>query len=276
MKITFWGTRGSIPTVNQQTHIYGGNTPCVSVEQDDTILILDAGSGIRQLAESGVLEDYNRIYILLTHLHMDHIQGLGFFSPFFQFGRNVEIWGPRGATHLSDRLTRYLSPPLFPVRLRDFVCNLGIIDIPMKPFQIGPFNILAAHVCHPGPTLGFRVECNGRSMTYIPDHEPALATRNFPGDPEWTSGYGIIKDCDVLIHDAQFSDEEYDARVGWGHSSIRHAMQIASMCGARRLMLFHHDPAHTDQILDELFAEYCSGEQEIPTELAREQVSIVL
>ena len=276
MKVTFWGTRGSIPTVNLHTHTYGGNTPCVSVEHDDTILILDAGSGIRHLAESGILEQYRKIHIILTHLHMDHIQGLGFFGPFFQVGREIDIWGPRGATHLTERLTRYLSPPLFPVRLRDFVCDLKIMDIPMKPFNIGPFIIHAAHVCHPGPTLGFRVTCEGSSVTYIPDHEPALAARDFPGDPQWTSGYNIIKDSDVLIHDAQFSDEEYNARIGWGHSSMSHAIQIAQLCRVRRLVLFHHDPAHTDENLDELFSRYSLEDYSFPIELAREQTSIVL
>ncbi|MDX1409858.1 MAG: MBL fold metallo-hydrolase, partial [Saprospiraceae bacterium] len=224
MKISYWGTRGSIATNSSETQIYGGHTPCVAVGQSDYLLILDAGSGIIQLGELLLSRVGVNIHILLTHLHMDHIQGLGFFKPFFKKGMTVHLWGPPGNSPLHSRLNTYLSPPLFPVRIRDFDCTLHIYETPASPFTIGPFSIEARHICHPGPTLGYRVSNQKSSMAYLPDHEPALGVRDFPGSPEWTSGYSIAREVDVLIHDAQFTDDEYDDRQGWGHSSITHAV----------------------------------------------------
>lgn len=276
MKVTFAGTRGSIPTVTKETHKYGGNTPCVMVNDDKHVLILDAGSGIRALNEAGVLDQFDKIHILLTHLHMDHIQGLGFFIPFFVSGRKVNIWGPSGTSHLVERLARYLSPPLFPVRIRDFKCDLGVLDIPMKPFEIGAFNIHATYICHPGPTLGFRIEHNGKVLAYIPDHEPALANRDFPGDPKWTSGYELARDADLLIHDAQFSDHEYNHRRGWGHSSYSHVLGFAGLANARKLALFHHDPSHDDARLEEMYTEYHCADQDFEVFISREGMEITL
>jgi len=240
------------------------------VNDDTNVLILDAGSGIRALNDSGLIDGYQEINILLTHLHMDHIQGLGFFLPFFVPGRKVNIWGPSGTSHLVERLNRYLSPPLFPVRIRDFKCDLGILDIPMKPFRIGTFAIYAKYICHPGPTLGFRVENEGRTITYIPDHEPALASRSFPDIPQWTSGYDLAKDTDLLIHDAQFTDEEYKTRRGWGHSSYNHALAFARLTNARRMALFHHDPSHDDERLEQIYADHDCGNMDFDVFLSRE------
>ncbi len=276
MKVTFAGTRGSIPTVTKETHKYGGNTPCVMVNDDQHVLILDAGSGIRALNETGMLDQFDEIHILLTHLHMDHIQGLGFFIPFFVSGRKVNIWGPSGNSHLVERLARYLSPPLFPVRIRDFKCDLGVLDIPMKPFQIGAFKIHAKYICHPGPTLGFRVEHNGKALTYIPDHEPALASRDFPGDPMWTSGYELARNADLLIHDAQFTDKEYERSRGWGHSSYSHVLGFANQANVKRLALFHHDPSHDDTRLEEMYAEYQCAERDFDVFLSKEGTHITL
>ena len=153
MKVTFWGVRGSIPTVTKQTQVYGGSTPCVSVEQSNTIIILDAGSGIRHLGESGILDKYETIHILLTHLHMDHIQGLGFFTPFFRKGRKIMLWGPSGPTSLVKRLNLYLSPPLFPVRIRDFQCDLTISSMPMKTIQIGSFTVKGQYLAKIEPRM---------------------------------------------------------------------------------------------------------------------------
>lgn len=270
MKVTFWGTRGSIPTVTKDTTRYGGNTPCVTIENGEHILILDAGSGIRALSESGILEKYGEINILLTHLHMDHIQGLGFFKPFFVPGRKIKLWGPKGPTHLFDRLNRYLSPPLFPVRIRDFRCDLGILDIPVDDFELGSFTISSDYICHPGPTLGIRVSNGGKTVAYIPDHEPAIASKKFPDTGQWTSGYNVAKDADLLIHDAQFTDEEYKRSVGWGHSSYSHVLSFADMTGASKLALFHHDPAHSDDDIDKMYAEYACADREYPVLISTE------
>jgi phosphoribosyl 1,2-cyclic phosphodiesterase len=274
VKVTFWGVRGSIPTVTKQTQVYGGSTPCVTVESSDTILILDAGSGIRHLGESGVLDKYETINILLTHLHMDHIQGLGFFTPFFQKGRNIRLWGPSGSSTLVKRLNRYLSPPLFPVRIRDFMCDMTLSDMPMKGLDVDPFRIKGAYICHPGPTLGFRVSDGKHTMTYIPDHEPALASRYFPQSAQWTSGFDLVDGTDLMIHDAQFTDEEYAQCIGWGHSTVGHALALAQMAGTKKFVMFHHDPSHSDEYLDKMYEEYGCGSQDFPVLIGREGESI--
>jgi phosphoribosyl 1,2-cyclic phosphodiesterase len=256
MKITIWGCRGSLPSPGPDTVGYGGNTPCIGIEAQGQLIVLDAGSGIRRLGNQD-LSAYSRIDILLSHLHMDHIQGLGFFQPLFEKEREIHIWGSPGVSDgLRVRLNRYLSPPLFPVRLRDLPCELHLHEIARHTFQIGPFEIFSDYVIHPSPTLGFRVSEGDVSFCYLPDHEPALGWPEFPGPEEWTSGYDLAREVDLLIHDAQYTPEEYRSRNGWGHSSIEHALAFARQAGAKKLLLFHHDPSHSDQTLEKLFSEY--------------------
>ena len=253
MRVTLWGTRGSLATEGPDTVRYGGNTSCVEVRgADGTILVLDAGTGIRRLGST--LMSTARIDVLLTHLHMDHIQGLGFFSPLYVPGREVHIWGPPSTTlDLRARLTRYFSPPLFPVRIRDLPCHLTLHDVPSEPFEIGGFKILADLVCHPGPTVGYRITEDRASLAYLPDHEPALGVHRFPEQPDWTSGFALAVGVDLLIHDTQYTGAEYRDRIGWGHSAIPHALAFARVTRARRLITFHHDPAHDDATLDRIF-----------------------
>jgi phosphoribosyl 1,2-cyclic phosphodiesterase len=194
--------------------------------------------------------------LLLTHLHMDHIQGLGFFRPLDQPGQAVHIWGPPSTTlDLQARLSRYLSPPLFPVRLSELPCALTLHDVPLDGFEIGGLRIIAALVCHPGPTVGYRITEGGVSIAYIPDHEPALGARRFPERPDWTSGFDLAEGVDLLIHDAQYSAAEYARRVGWGHSGVLHAVSFAAVAKVKRLVTFHHDPGHDDATLDRFIDE---------------------
>jgi phosphoribosyl 1,2-cyclic phosphodiesterase len=256
MKVTLWGTRGSLASPGPDTVRYGGNTSCVEVEgEDGTRLVLDAGTGIRRLGPK-VLHNHGRVDVMLTHLHMDHIQGLGFFRPLDEAGRDVHIWGPPSTTmDLRARLGRYLSPPLFPVRLKELPCTLTLHDVPLDGFEIGGLRIQAALVCHPGPTVGYRISENGRSIAYIPDHEPALGTRGIPKDKEWISGFDLAQDTELLIHDCQYSMTEYTGRVGWGHSAIPHALKFAARAGVRRFVTFHHDPSRDDAALDRMIDE---------------------
>ncbi len=205
-------------------------------------------------------EPLRRVDVLLTHLHLDHLQGLGFFGPLYQDGVEVHIWGPGGVTHkLAKRLSRYLSPPLFPIHLRSLPCELEIHETGEAEHEIGEFQVRSDYVCHPGPTIGYRISNSGATLTYLPDHEPALGVKDFPGEPEWTSGYGLAKGADILIHDAQYTQEQYSRHVGWGHSSIADAIRFAALARVRRLVLFHHDPQHTDDDLDRIGTELLEG-----------------
>ena len=275
MRVTFWGTRGSIASPGPATQGYGGNTSCVQVTADDgTCLILDAGTGIRSLGDS-LPRDVERVDILLSHLHMDHIQGLGFFKPFFTPGREVHVWGPPSATlDLRGRLSRYLSPPLFPVRLRDVESHLELHNAPAEPTRIGAFEVTAATIIHPGPTVGYRIGENGTSMAYLSDHEPALGLEEFPGPPAWTSGHDLAAGVDVLVHDGQYTQEERRARVGWGHSSTVEAAAFARQAGANRLVCFHHDPSHDDAAIDRLLEAATAVADGVLVSGAREGMSL--
>ena len=269
MRVTLWGARGSLAAPGAETMHYGGNTSCVHVVGNDgTQLVLDAGTGIRPLGEQ-MERSAGRLDILLTHLHMDHIQGLGFFDPLFWPELKVHLWGPPSTTlDLRARLSRYLSPPLFPVRLRDLPCDLTLHDVVSSGgFAVGGFQIEAQLVCHPGPTVGYRIQADGATLCYMPDHEPALGAKDFPDEPEWLSGYELAKDADLLIHDAQYTREEYPRYVGWGHSAIEDVLEFAKVTGVRHLVPFHHDPSHSDVILDRIYGDIRKL-HELPFELS--------
>jgi phosphoribosyl 1,2-cyclic phosphodiesterase len=257
MQVKLWGTRGSLATPDPEMSRYGGNTSCVGVVgREGTLLILDAGTGIRRLAAT-LPDSVRRVDILLTHLHMDHIQGLGFFAPLYRPDVEVHIWGPGSTTlRLRARLLRYLSPPLFPVNLSELQCKLALHEVPGNDTEIGEFRVTSELVCHPGPTVGYRItDAGGRVMTYLPDHEPALGQLRFPCLPRaWTSGGALAAESDLLIHDSQFSAAEYPDRCGWGHSSLDQALDFGTLTGVKQLVTFHHDPNHTDVEIDRLIA----------------------
>jgi phosphoribosyl 1,2-cyclic phosphodiesterase len=266
MNVTLWGTRGSLAAPGPETAGYGGNTSCVEVRgPNGTVLVLDAGTGIRRLGSalsSKSASPLRRVDLLLTHLHMDHLQGLGFFGPIYNPAMEVHIWGPASTTqNLWDRLTRYLSPPLFPVHLGDLPCQLTLHEVPCGDFAIGEFQISSALICHPGPTVGYRIATDDAILAYLPDHEPALGEPAFPSQQEWTSGYDLAQGVDLLIHDAQYSSHEYPLHVGWGHSSLQHALDFAALAGVGQLVLFHHDPAHTDADIERLVDEAVAATQ---------------
>jgi phosphoribosyl 1,2-cyclic phosphodiesterase len=254
-----WGSRGSLAAPGPDTVRYGGNTSCLEVRLDSgDALVLDAGTGMRPLGAAMAAEPSKpaTLHILLTHLHMDHLQGLGFFRPLFDPDLDVHLWGPSSpVSSLADRVATYLSPPLFPVRLADIPAHLTFHDAPEAAYPIGSATIRAAKVMHQGPTVGYRIEENGRSIAYLPDHEPSLGVRLAQQPASWISGYDLAHGVDVLFHDAQYLDEEYPQHVGWGHSAIEHAVEFARKAEVGKLVLFHHDPYHSDRDLEQLLVE---------------------
>jgi phosphoribosyl 1,2-cyclic phosphodiesterase len=261
MKITIWGARGSIPMSGPDTKFYGGNTACVEVAEEGWLLVLDGGSGMHRMNVTNSSLN-KRVDILLTHLHLDHIQGLGFFKPLFNPSMEVHVWGPASSIQsLQNRLGRYLSPPLFPVRLRDLPCNLILHEFENSHFEIGPFNIQTQYVIHTGPTVGFRVSSRNSVLCYIPDHEPALGCHALFNDKKWISGIDLAMNADLLIHDAQYTAEEYENKIGWGHSSMKDTALFASMAEVKHLIFFHHDPSHTDKLLHKIYSGFQKKEK---------------
>ncbi len=257
MQARVWGCRGSVAAPGPETVKYGGNTSCVEVRlSSGHLLVLDAGTGIRPLGVSMQGAEYPELHILLSHLHLDHLQGLGFFRPLFDSNLDIHIWGPSSpVAPLSERIAMYLSPPLFPVHLDDVPARLIFHDAPDEAVTIGSATMRSGKVQHQGPTVGYRIEEHGHVLVYLPDHEPSLGTELSSIASEWMSGYDIARDADVLLHDAQYRDHEYAAHVGWGHSGLAHAMEFADRAGARNLVLFHHDPYHNDDELEDLLTE---------------------
>jgi phosphoribosyl 1,2-cyclic phosphodiesterase len=277
--VRVWGARGSLSAPGPATVSYGGNTSCVELElADGTTLILDAGSGIRELGQRLVERDPGTVYICLTHLHLDHVEGLGFFAPLWRAGWKLRFWGPPSTTAtLRERVSRYLSPPLFPIGLSEAPAEAVFDDVPREPWRIGSALVEAQTVEHRGPTLGYRIEEEGRVLAYVPDHEPFL-TAALDDRPEWISGWALAAGADLLLHDSQYTAEEYAGRLGWGHSSGAHAAAFSRAAEARRLVLFHHDPMRSDHELDELYDEVAElvAESQEPPLIGREGMEIEL
>jgi phosphoribosyl 1,2-cyclic phosphodiesterase len=282
MQVKLLGVRGSIPVPDASAARYGGNTPCAALTlSDGSRVVLDAGSGIRALGATlaGTSEP---IHILLSHLHLDHIQGLLFFKPLFDPGREITIWGPpAGDGPLRDRLSRYLSAPLSPIEMRELPARISYRTCPPGTWRLGSASVAAGLVNHRGPTFGYRVSEGSAALCYLPDHEPALGQSLDTSETEWISGFALAHHAALLIHDGQYTDREYRAHVGWGHSAISDALQFARRAEARRVILFHHDPAHTDDALDALGDEAKAawtalggGEHEV--EMASEQLELTV
>jgi phosphoribosyl 1,2-cyclic phosphodiesterase len=251
MRVKVWGARGSVPAPGPEMNRYGGNTSCVEVTlSDGETVILDAGTGIRTLGFA-LAARMPKINILLTHLHLDHIQGLMFFPPCFRAESRITIWGPASPeASLETRVARYISAPLSPVEVKELPCDVSFRDAPASEWEIGAARIRAEAVTHRGPTLGYRITDGATTLCYIPDHEPALGMPLDGLDPEWISGYDLARGASLLLHDCQYTDQEYPDHVGWGHSRLTDTLTFARNVGAERLMLFHHDPLHSDDFLD--------------------------
>jgi phosphoribosyl 1,2-cyclic phosphodiesterase len=254
VKVKVWGARGSIPAPGPETTRYGGNTSCIEVTLDDgSAFVLDAGTGIRGLGLALDSPGEQPLNILLTHLHLDHIQGLMFFAPMFNPRSEIVVWGPASPeASLENRIARYISAPLSPVEVRELPCHPSFREAETTEWRIGAAVIQAASVSHRGPTLGYRIEADGASLCYIPDHEPGLGAPLSSLEEEWISGFDLARGASLLIHDCQYTDDEYPAHIGWGHSALSDTLAFADRTAVDHVLLFHHDPLHSDEFLDAL------------------------
>lgn len=280
MKVRVWGCRGSHPAPGPATLGCGGNTSCLELELEDAqTVVLDAGTGIRALGAELAKRPQAPIHLCLSHLHLDHLEGLPFFAPLWTPGTELHIWAP-ATPGLSARaaIGRYMSPPLFPVALEEVPARVSFHELPERDWTIGPARVRAESVVHRGPTVGYRFEQGGQALAYIPDHEPYRDAQPGATAPQWLSGYRLAKDATLLVHDCQYSEEEYPARRGWGHSSVADTVTYALATRARRLLLFHHDPLHSDDDLAvlEQRAHQLWAAPGSPPALAREGLQLTL
>ncbi len=270
MRIKFWGARGSISTPGKSTVRYGGNTPCVEVRlPDDELIILDAGTGIRNLGES-LIEGGESIkaYILVSHPHWDHIQGFPFFKPAFVSGNELTIVGGETDTvTLQKMIADQMNKIYFPIQLNELKAKLKFRRVQEEEISVYDAQVKTIYVNHPTFAMGYRITHGGKSLVYISDNEPfdrkvARDIRNvekkivekydrIKGDPNQRI-FDFVRNADVLIHDTTYTPEEYVDRVGWGHSHYLFTLKVAAEGNVKRLVLFHHDPAHDDDKVDDI------------------------
>lgn len=250
IEVTFHGVRGSTPCPCDSNQRYGGNTSCVGIAAEGhEPVALDLGTGMRFWGLGLPDDEPFHGHALLTHMHWDHVQGLPFFTPINQEGATLDIYAPRQETlDVEGHFRQFMQPPYFPIEIDVLVGDIRFHDLADDEVAIGDAKVKSRMVPHIGPTLGFRVELEGGSVAYIPDHQQPL-----DGSFDITDGVmELCENVDLLIHDAQYTAEEWQERAHWGHCSIDYALHIAREAGARQLALFHHDPGHTDDQIDQI------------------------
>jgi phosphoribosyl 1,2-cyclic phosphodiesterase len=262
--IKFWGVRGSIPTPGPQTIRYGGNTPCIELNYDgDNFFILDAGSGIRAFGQHLLkLGKQIKSHIFISHMHWDHIQGIPFFTPAFIPGNEFVFHGAQEADlKLEDILADQMNPVNFPVQIDEMASTFKFQEMYEGEYTIEGVQMETMYLNHPGYALGYKFNIDGKSVVYISDNEPYLVYPNTSQDSDDPNENKIVednnkrliqfvKDAHILIHDAQYTPEEYKTKYQWGHSPYDYTVKIALAANAKTLVLFHHDPLHDDDFVD--------------------------
>ena len=259
MRIQFWGTRGSIAKPGPSTARYGGNTACVEIRSArGTLVIIDCGTGGHALGQKLMSAGAEGVrgHILISHTHWDHIQGIPFFAPLFVPGNDWNIYGPKGpGQSLRDTLTGQMQYTYFPITLDQCAARIRYHDLVEGAFEIEDIKVYAQYLNHPALTLGYRLEADGIAVVYCSDHEPysrELATGAGEITGQDLRHAEFIDRADLLIHDAQYTAEEYETKVGWGHSSFEYVMRLGQFAGVKRVALTHHDPLRDDDALDRL------------------------
>lgn len=249
--VRFYGVRGSTPCSHEGNRRYGGNTSCVVLEREGhDPIVFDLGTGLRFFGDR-CTDGGNSFHAhaLVTHLHWDHVQGLPFCPPLHCPGARLDIYGPASnGGALRDEFCGFMRPPYFPVGIDDLAADVAFHNAEPGSFMVGDAMVTAAVVPHTDLTLGYRVELDGVAVVYIPDHQQPL-----DGSLRVSDGVLALADgADLLIHDAQFTQDEFSLRPHWGHSTVEFAVHVAREAGVRRLALFHHDPCHDDAMVDSI------------------------
>jgi phosphoribosyl 1,2-cyclic phosphodiesterase/ActR/RegA family two-component response regulator len=259
LKVRFWGTRGSIATPGPATLRYGGNTSCTEVRCGDSVLLLDCGTGAREAGLALGREFQRRplhVHIFVGHTHWDHIQGFPFFVPAYVCGNRVSIYSLRGSDKSLEKVfTGQMDASYFPVDLTDLKSQLQFIELE-GPVEIGEARVSHVYLNHPGLAVGFRIDFGAKSVVYISDHEPYC---RLSGDNDHNRKLdreidAFAREADLYVREAQYTEEEYPSKRGWGHSTWKDALESAHAANARRLALFHHDPMRDDETLDGILA----------------------
>ncbi len=258
-KFILWGTRGSSPTPGGRFIRHGGHTSCLSVLHDGLQLIFDAGSGIRELGRELMADPPQRLHLFITHTHWDHIQGFPFFPPAYTTGWEIEIYGEKALNKpLRSVFKGQLDREYFPVQMEDMRAHLDFHHLHEEPITLDGVKISWIRVDHPGNSLGYKIEVEGKSIVWIPDNEFLKGhldpldelTRESEIMRPYLPLLDFVTGADILIHEAQYTDEEYPEKVGWGHSSVGNACILAHLAGVKRWLITHHDPTHDDSFLE--------------------------
>jgi phosphoribosyl 1,2-cyclic phosphodiesterase len=255
VNVTFFGVRGSTPCASEQISRYGGNTSSVVVEVPRTPpILLDLGTGVRVYGESLESDGPFVGVALVSHLHWDHVQGLPFCAPVNAPGAELDIYGPpQDGLDLEAAFEEFMRPPYFPVRINDLLGEVRFHTVDQDDFVAGDVKVRSRYVPHIGATLGYRVEYGGFTVAYISDHQQPL-DGSFRVAQE---ALELADGADLLIHDAQYTGEEFEAKPHWGHCSVDYALHVASEAGVAQLALFHHDPSHSDAVIDAILLDAC-------------------
>lgn len=258
-RFALWGTRGSTPTPGARFLRHGGNTSCMAVTYGGEKFIFDAGSGIRELGNEVLQGQAKKLNIFITHTHWDHIQGFPFFIPAYLPNFEITVWGAAlFGKDLRSVFSGQLDRDYFPVQMEDMNSNLDFRHLPDTPVQIGAGKVSWEYSQHPGATVGYKIEVGGKRIAWVPDNEflqgytgsPHDITRDDPRVTQYRKMIAFLSDVDIVIHEAQYTPQEYPSKIKWGHSSVSNACLLMKFAGVKRWIVTHHDPVHDDAFLE--------------------------